>query len=50
VRRLSRLVNIGNIRVRAQNNQTASNTVSAQAVATTYVYIDTPPAAAGAAK
>jgi type IV pilus assembly protein PilO len=50
VRRLSRLVNIGNIRVKAQTSQTASNTVSAQAVATTYVYIDTPPAAAGAAK
>ena len=50
VRRLSRLVNIGNIRVKAQTQQTASNTVSAQAVATTYVYIDTPPAAAGAAK
>jgi type IV pilus assembly protein PilO len=49
VRRLSRLVNIGNIRVKAQANQTASNTVSAQAVATTYVYIDTPPAS-GAAK
>jgi type IV pilus assembly protein PilO len=50
VRRLSRLVNIGNIRLKAQSSQTASNTVSAQAVATTYVYIDTPPAAAGAAK
>jgi type IV pilus assembly protein PilO len=51
VRRLSRLVNIGNIRVKAQGSQTASNTVSAQAVATTYVYIETPPApAAGAAK
>lgn len=49
VRRLSRLVNIGNIRVKAQTSQTQSNTVSAQAVATTYVYIETPPAAPGAA-
>lgn len=43
VGRLSRLVNLGNARVKAQSNQTASNTIAAQCVATTYVYIDTPP-------
>jgi type IV pilus assembly protein PilO len=43
VGRLSRLVNLGNIRVKAQGNQTASNTIAAQCVATTYVYLDAPP-------
>jgi len=43
VSRLSRLVNLGNIKVRSMQNPTASRTISAQAVATTYVYLDTPP-------
>jgi type IV pilus assembly protein PilO len=46
VSRLSRLVNMGTIRVRAQGTQTASNTIAASAVATTYIYIETPPPAA----
>src|SRR5262245_11941052 len=43
ISRLSRLVNMGTIKVVAQQNQTGSNTVTASAVATTYVYVDTPP-------
>ena len=43
VGRLSRLVNVGNARIKAQNNQSASNTIATQCVATTYVYLDTPP-------
>jgi type IV pilus assembly protein PilO len=46
VSRLSRLVNVGTIKIGSQANQTAQNTISAQAVATTYVYIDTPPGGA----
>lgn len=45
VSRLSRLVNMGNIRIRAQGTQTVSNTIGASAVATTYIYIETPPGA-----
>jgi type IV pilus assembly protein PilO len=43
VSRLSRLINVGNIKVKAQTNQTVSNTITATAVATTYVYVDAPP-------
>jgi type IV pilus assembly protein PilO len=43
VSRLSRLVKMANVKVRAQSNQTASNTVAASGTATTYVYIDKPP-------
>ena len=43
VGRLPRLVNVGNVKVRAQGKQTVSNTIAAQCVATTYVYIDKPP-------
>jgi len=43
VSRLSRLINVGNIKVKSQTNQTASNTITATAVATTYVYVDAPP-------
>jgi len=46
VSRLSRLINVGNIKVKAQTNQTASNTITATAVATTYVYVDAPPSPA----
>ncbi len=43
VSRLSRLVNMGGIKIRSQATQTASNTIAASAVATTFVYIETPP-------
>ena len=46
VSRLSRLVNIGNLRISSQSSQTASRTISASCVATTFVYMDTPPPAA----
>lgn len=42
VGRLSRLVNIGNIKIAARNEQTVSNTITANCVATTFVYVDTP--------
>ncbi len=42
VGRLSRLVNVGNIKIKAQANQTASNTIAASCVATTFVYVDRP--------
>jgi type IV pilus assembly protein PilO len=48
VGRLSRLVNIGNIRVSSRSEQTVSNTISASCVATTFVYVEAPPAPAGA--
>jgi type IV pilus assembly protein PilO len=51
VGRLSRLVNIGNIRITSRGEQTVSNTISASCVATTFVYVETPtapPAPAGA--
>lgn len=41
--RMPRLVNAGNVRIRSQGRQTASNTVAASCVATTYVYVDKPP-------
>jgi len=43
VSRMSRLVNMGNVKVKAQSKPTISNTIAAQAVATTYVYQDAPP-------
>ncbi len=43
ISRLSRLVNMGTIKITAQADPTASNTIQATAVATTYVYVDTPP-------
>jgi len=44
VSRMSRLVNLGNLRIQAQKTQTISNTVAISAVATTYVYQEPPPA------
>jgi type IV pilus assembly protein PilO len=44
VSRLSRLVNLGNIKINSNANQTVSNTISASCVATTFVYVE-PPAA-----
>jgi type IV pilus assembly protein PilO len=51
VSRLARLVNMTNVKVRAQSNQTGSRTIAASGVATTYVYVDKPvppPGAPGA--
>lgn len=45
VSRMSRLVNVGNVKIKAQGKQTINNTIGATAVATTYVYKDAPPAA-----
>jgi type IV pilus assembly protein PilO len=48
VSRMSRLVNVGNVKIKAQAKPTISNTIAASAVATTYVYQDAPPPAATA--
>lgn len=51
VSRLARLVNMTNVKIKAQSNQTGSNTIAASGVATTYVYVDKPvppPGAPGA--
>jgi type IV pilus assembly protein PilO len=47
VGRLPRLVNVGNLKVKAQQKQTASNTINAACVATTFVYVETPPGQPG---
>ena len=46
VSRMSRLVNLGNVKIKASNKPTITNTIAASAVATTYVYQDAPPPAA----
>jgi type IV pilus assembly protein PilO len=43
VGRLPRLVNVGNVKVKSQSKQTANNTIAANCVATTYVYVEKPP-------
>lgn len=43
VGRLPRLVNVGNVKMRAGSKQTAVNTIAANCTATTYVYVDKPP-------
>jgi type IV pilus assembly protein PilO len=48
VGRLPRLVNVGNLKVKSQSKQTASNTINAACVATTFVYVETPPGQPGA--
>jgi type IV pilus assembly protein PilO len=51
--RLSRLVNVGNLKIGNLPTQTISGTISATCVATTFVYIEQappPPPAAGAAR
>jgi type IV pilus assembly protein PilO len=48
ISRMSRLVNVGNVKIKSQSNQAINNTISVQAVATTYVYQEPPPAAQGA--
>ena len=45
VSRMSRLVNMGNVKIKAQSKPTINSTIAATAVATTYVYKDAPPAA-----
>jgi type IV pilus assembly protein PilO len=47
VSRMSRLVNMSDLKVKAHQNQTLKNTVAITTTATTYVYIDQPPPAAG---
>jgi type IV pilus assembly protein PilO len=49
VSRMSRLVNMSDLKVKAQSTQTMNNTIAVTATATTYVYLDNvpPPAAAG---
>jgi type IV pilus assembly protein PilO len=49
VRSLSRLVNIGTVKIASRQNPTPSRTIGASCVATTFVYLETPPAAAAAA-
>jgi type IV pilus assembly protein PilO len=48
VSRLSRLVNVGDLKIQALTQQTGSTTISASCTATTFVYVDTPPPAPGA--
>jgi type IV pilus assembly protein PilO len=48
VSRMSRLVNMGELKIKSAQKPTINNTISASAVATTYVYLDTPPPGAGA--
>jgi type IV pilus assembly protein PilO len=43
VGRLPRLVNVGNIKVKAQSAPRADNTIAASCVATTFVYMEQPP-------
>jgi len=45
VSRMSRLVNVGNVKIKAQAKPTINSTIAATAVATTYVYKDAPPPA-----
>jgi type IV pilus assembly protein PilO len=40
IRRLSRLVNVGNLKIKAQAKASASRTISASCVATTFVYVE----------
>jgi len=49
VSRMSRLVNVGEVKVKSQQKPTLNNTIQASAVATTYVYQDTPSGTAGPA-
>ena len=46
VSRMSRLVNVGNVKIKSQPNPTINNTVAVSVVATTYVYKDASPPAA----
>ena len=46
VSRLPRLVNVSNLKINSLPNQTQSQTISAGATATTFVYLETPPGGA----
>jgi type IV pilus assembly protein PilO len=46
VSRLSRLVNLGNLKISSRTDQTVSNTISAGFTATTFVYVEPTPAPA----
>ena len=48
ISRMSRLVNVGDMRIKAQSKPTISSTIGVSAVATTYVYMDAPPPDAAA--
>jgi type IV pilus assembly protein PilO len=50
ISRMSRLVNVGNFKVKAKAQATINSTVTVSAVATTYVYKDAPPPAKGSAR
>jgi type IV pilus assembly protein PilO len=50
ISRMSRLVNIGNVKIKSNREQTISNTIAVTAVATTYVYQEPPPEAPGPAR
>jgi type IV pilus assembly protein PilO len=50
VSRLPRLVNVSNIKIQAQANQTASQTINVASTATTFVYLETPPGAPASPK
>ena len=43
ISRMSRLINVGNVKIKAQSKPTINSTIAASAVATTYVYQDQPP-------
>lgn len=43
VSRMSRLVNMGDLKIKSQSTQTLNNTVAVSTTATTYVYVDAPP-------
>jgi type IV pilus assembly protein PilO len=47
ISRMSRLVNVGNVKIKAQSDQTINNTIAVEAVAMTYVYQEPPPDAQG---
>jgi type IV pilus assembly protein PilO len=47
VGRLSRLVNVGDLKVKAAQKQTSNNTIAASCIATTFVYSDTQPQPGG---
>jgi type IV pilus assembly protein PilO len=49
ISRMSRLVNVGDIRIKAKAQPTVTSTITISAVATTYVYKDAPPPVARAA-
>ncbi len=43
ISRIPRIINVGNLRIKAQSKPTVNNTVAVSAIATTYVYQDAPP-------